>query len=102
MSALWIAHVRVTDPERYAEYARRATDVIPAHGGAWLVRAGRYETMEGPDRPRQVVARFPSVEAAVACYRSPEYQEALGHARGAAERELVIVEENAGPTAAPA
>jgi uncharacterized protein (DUF1330 family) len=52
--------------------------------------------LEGPDRPAQVVARFPSVEAAVACYRSPEYQAALEHAHGAAERELVIVEENAG------
>ena len=33
-----------------------------------------------------------SVEAAEACYHSPEYQEALSHARGASERELVIVE----------
>ncbi len=97
MSALWIAHVRVTDAERYGQYARRATEIIPAHGGVWLARAGRYETLEGPDFPRQVVARFPSVDAAVACYRSPEYQEALGFAKGAAERELVIVEENAAP-----
>jgi uncharacterized protein (DUF1330 family) len=35
----------------------------------------------------------------VACYRSPEYQEALSFAKGAAERELVIVEENAAPSA---
>jgi uncharacterized protein (DUF1330 family) len=40
-----------------------------------------------------VVARFPSFEAAVACYESPRYQEALAHARGASERDLVIVEE---------
>lgn len=97
MSALWIAHVRVTDPDRYGEYARRATSIIPAHGGVWLVRAGPYETMEGPDFPRQVVARFPSLAAAVACYRSPEYQEAMAFAKGAAERQLVIVEENAAP-----
>ena len=99
MTALWIAHVRVTDPDRYAEYARRATGIIPAHGGVWLARAGRYETLEGRDWPRQVVARFPSVEAAVGCYRSPEYQEALSFAQGAAERELIIVEENAAPAA---
>lgn len=94
-TALWIAHVRVTDPDRYAEYARRATDIIPAHGGVWLARAGRHATMEGPDRARQVVARFPSLEAAVGCYRSEEYQAAMALAAGAAERELVIVEENA-------
>ncbi len=96
MSALWIAHVRVLDPDRYALYAAQATEIIPAHGGQWLVRAGAYETMEGPDFPRQVVARFPSLEAAVGCYRSPEYQAALALAAGAADRQLVIVEENAG------
>ena len=48
--------------------------------------------LEGPDRPRNVVARFPSVEAAEACYHSDAYQAALDHARGASERELVIVE----------
>ena len=48
--------------------------------------------LEGTERARNVVARFPSVEAAEACYHSPEYQEALSHARGAADRDLVIVE----------
>ena len=95
MSALWIAHVRVTDPERYAEYARRATVAIADHGGVFLVRGGVYEQLEGPDRPRNVVARFPSLQAAHDCYFSPAYQEALSHAKGAAERELVIVEEAA-------
>jgi len=93
MSALWIAHVRVTDAERYAEYARLATAPIAAFGGVFLTRGGAYEQLEGPDRPRNVVARFPSVETARNCYFSDAYQEALGHAKGAAERELVIVEE---------
>jgi len=53
---------------------------------------GRYVQLEGKERPRNVVAKFPSVEAAETCYHSPEYQEALSHARGASERELVIVE----------
>lgn len=93
MPAFWIAHVKVTDPEAYGRYAALATEVIAAHGGVFLARGGRYRQMEGPDRPRNVVARFPSFEAAVACYESPAYQAALAHARGAAERELAIVEE---------
>lgn len=48
--------------------------------------------LEGTDRARNVVARFPSLEAAEACYHSKEYQAALDHARGAAERELMVVE----------
>lgn len=93
MSALWIAHVKVTDAEAYGEYARRATDAIADHGGVFLVRGGPYEQLEGPDRPRNVVARFPSLQAAHECYYSEAYQAALNFARNAAERELVIVEE---------
>ena len=94
MSALWIAHVNVTDPEAYGRYAQAAGPVIAAHGGVFLARASRYVQLEGNDRARNVVARFPSVEAAVACYNSPEYQAALDHARGAAERDLLVVEED--------
>ncbi len=93
MSALWIASVEVTDPDAYAEYAKRATPAIAAHGGVFLARAGRYIVLEGRARARNVVARFPSLEAAEACYNSPEYQEALSYARGASERDLIVVEE---------
>lgn len=92
MSALWIAHVRVTDEDAYGRYAKLAGPAIAAHGGNFIARGARYVQLEGPDRPRNVIARFPSVEAAETCYRSPAYQEALSHAEGAAERELVIVE----------
>ncbi|KMK67173.1 DUF1330 domain-containing protein [Puniceibacterium sp. IMCC21224] len=92
MPALWIAHVHVTDADAYGRYAKLAGPAIAAHGGAFVARGGRYVTLEGKDRARHVVAQFPSVEAAEACYHSPEYQEALGHARGASERDLIIVE----------
>ncbi len=93
MTALWIANVHVTDAEAYGRYAALATEAIAAHGGVFLARAGRHVQLEGRDRARNVVARFPSVEAAVACYNSPAYQAALEHARGASERDLVVVEE---------
>ena len=93
MSALWIAHVRVTDEAAYGQYARRATDAIADHGGVFLARGGAYEQLEGPDRPRNVVARFPSLQAAHECYFSDAYQEALSFAKGASQRELSIVEE---------
>lgn len=93
MSALWIAHVHVTDDEAYGQYAAIATEAIAAHGGVFLARGGRYVQLEGNDRPRNVVARFPSLEDAVACYNSPRYQEALSFAKGASERDLMVVEE---------
>ncbi|GAA0303805.1 DUF1330 domain-containing protein [Rhodovulum strictum] len=92
MGALWIAHVTVTDPVAYGRYAELAGPAIAAHGGTFIARGGRFVQLEGRERPRNVVARFPSLEAAVACYNSPEYQAALDHARGASERELMVVE----------
>lgn len=92
MPALWIAHVTVTDAEAYGKYAELAGPAISKHGGTFIARAGRYVQLEGKERPRNVVAKFPSVEAAVACYNSAEYQESLSHARGASERELLVVE----------
>jgi len=92
MPALWIAHVKVTDEDAYGKYAALAGPAIEKHGGYFIARGGRYVQLEGNDRPRNVVARFPSVEAAEACYHSPEYQEALSHARHASERDLLIVE----------
>jgi len=92
MPALWIAHVTVTDPEAYGKYAELAGPAIALHGGKFMARGGRYVQLEGQERSRNVVARFPSVEAAVDCYHSPEYQQALSHAKGASQRELMVVE----------
>ncbi len=93
MTALWIANVDVTDAEEYAKYTPIATEAIEAHGGTFLARAGKYVQLEGNERTRNVVARFPSIEAAVACYNSPKYQEALAHAKAGATRDIVVVEE---------
>jgi uncharacterized protein (DUF1330 family) len=60
MSALWIAHVTVTDEAAYGRYAALATEAIAAHGGEFIARGGRYVQLEGRARPRNVVARFPS------------------------------------------
>lgn len=92
MGALWIAHVTVTDSEAYSKYAELAGPAIAKHGGEFVARGGRFVQLEGKERPRNVVARFPSVDDAVDCYNSPEYQAALNHARGASERELMVVE----------
>ena len=92
MGALWIAHVTVTDAEAYGKYAELAGPAIAKHGGTFIARGGRFVQLEGKERPRNVVARFPSVEVAVECYHSDEYQAALNHARGASERELLVVE----------
>ena len=92
MPALWIAHVTVTDAEAYGKYAELAGPAIAKHGGKFMARGGRFVQLEGKERPRNVVAKFPDLDTAVACYNSAEYQEALSHARDASERELMVIE----------
>lgn len=92
-TALWIAHVEVTDAEAYGKYAALAGPILASFEGNFLARSGRYVQLEGNDRARNVVARFPSVEAAVECYHSAAYQAALAYAKGASVRDLVVVEE---------
>ena len=92
MGALWIAHVTVTDEDAYKKYAAGAAVAIAEHGGEFIARGGRFVQLEGKERARNVVARFPDVETAEKCYHSDAYQAALEFARGASERELMIVE----------
>lgn len=92
MAAYWIAHVDVQDEEKYGEYIKVASVVIPEHGGEFIARGGRFVQFEGKARTRNVMARFPSVEAAEAAYNDPRYQEAVVWAKAASERELMVIE----------
>ncbi|MEM8868752.1 MAG: DUF1330 domain-containing protein [Pseudomonadota bacterium] len=92
MPALWIAHVEVTDEAAYADYIKVAGVQIPAHGGVFIARGGAFEQLEGRAYPRNVVARFPSMDAALDCYNSAEYQAVVPTAIAASDRSVVIVE----------
>jgi len=94
MKAYWMARSRIIDPDEYKKYADQVPGILEKHGGKVLARGGEFQIMEGPDHfERFVVIEFPSMEQALACNRSPEYQAAAEHRRnGAGEVEQVIVE----------
>lgn len=91
MTAYWIAHVTVTEPEAYARYQAAAQGVFAAHGAQFLAR-GAGETMEGAAFARHVVIAFPSMAAAHACYASAQYAAARALRAGAAEVQITFVE----------
>ena len=62
-----------------------------------MVRGGKYECPEGNSRTRNVVIEFPDYAAAVACYRSPEYQQNMKIRQANALADLIIVEGYDGP-----
>lgn len=90
--AYWIARVTVKDPERYRDYVATAKPAFERHGARFLARGGPYHEMEGEARERNVVIEFDSVETALACYNTPEYQAAKRIREESAEAELIIVE----------
>ena len=92
MTAYWIAHVTVTDPEAYQGYQALAPAAFAAHGARFLARGGAHEVLEGPVLDRHVVIVFPTLAAARACYQSAEYQAARARREGAAVAHVVIVE----------
>ena len=92
MTAYWIGLVNVTKPEQYAEYGKLAGPAIQKHGGKFLARGGKSTTLEGAQHGRIIVVEFPSYDAAVKCYNSPEYKEAFTKQVGAANRIVTIVE----------
>ncbi len=90
--AYWIAHVTVTDADQYKHYASDAPTAFKKFGATILARGGSSQQMEGKGRPRNVVIEFPSLQAALDCYNSTEYQSAKAKRQGAGEADIVIVE----------
>lgn len=72
----WIGRVTVNDQAAYEAYRKLNTAAFAKFGGRFIVRGGRAERIFGTARPHNAVLEFPSYEAALACYHSPEYQAA--------------------------
>jgi len=92
--AYWLARSKILDEARYFDYVRLAGAATQKFQPEILARGGRFEILEGsPMFQRHVLVRYPSLDAALACYHSPEYQAAAAIRRaGAGINELVIVE----------
>jgi len=93
----WIGRVDVADPERYKAYVAANAAPLAKFGGRFLVRSGRSETPEGTSRTRNVVIEFPTYQAALDCWKSPEYQEAIKLRLPVSTIDLVIIEGYEGP-----
>ncbi len=94
MTAYWVARAKINDPVEYKKYTDLVPDILKKFGGKVLARGGKYRILEGPETfERHIVVEFPSLEKALACHKSPEYQEARKYRlNGVGHNELVIVE----------
>jgi uncharacterized protein (DUF1330 family) len=93
----WIGRVDVKSDEGYKPYAAANAAIFKKFGGRYVIRAGKFECVEGTARSRNVVIEFPDYAAALACYRSPEYQENIKRRLPHATADIVIIEGYDGP-----
>jgi uncharacterized protein (DUF1330 family) len=92
----WIVRVDIADQEQYKLYMAANAEPFRKHGARFLVRGGLFETLEGASRTRNAVIEFPSYEAALACWKSPEYQAAIKLREPVSTMDLVVIEEYQG------
>jgi uncharacterized protein (DUF1330 family) len=94
MPAYIIATVRISDPERFALYAKGIAGLSEKFGGEAVVKGPVAEVLEGDGLvgERGVVSRYPDAASARAYIASPEYQAAAAHRVGAAEVVMRLIE----------
>ena len=93
----WIVRVDVADAEAYKAYVAANAEAFRKFGARFLVRAGKYETVEGMSRARNVVIEFKDYATALACYRSPEYAKAMAFRDKSSVADILVIEGYDGP-----
>ena len=93
----WIGRVDVKNEEGYKPYAAANSAIFKKFSGRFLVRGGKFDVAEGNSRTRNVVIEFPDYASALACYRSPEYQENIKVRLPHSTIELIVIEGYDGP-----
>jgi uncharacterized protein (DUF1330 family) len=88
----WMVHVDIDDLEKFKAYALANAEAFKKYGANFLARAGQSEAVEGALSSRNTIIEFPSYQAAIDCWNSPEYQAAKALRENACRIDITIVE----------
>ena len=90
--AYWIvAWLSVSNQEAVDRYLAPAKAAIASHGGRVVAAGVPERAYEQGSTARAVLVEFRDLRAAISAYDSAEYQAAMVHLRGAAERDVRII-----------
>lgn len=95
MPAYMIVYADIKDRDKFLSgYAPAASKLVAEHGGRYLVRAQGAEVLEGTLNSGMsvVISEWPSKQAILDFWNSPEYQAAKKLREGIADCEVSIVE----------
>ncbi len=95
MSVYVIATTKVLNPDFLEAYAAIAGPLVAQYGGEYIARASNPEVVEGdwPSDRDTVLLRWPSREAFMAFWNSPEYAVAKELRKGKLILNNIILEE---------
>src|SRR5262245_1181106 len=92
MTAFWMARAKVIDPVAYARYRDATKEAMRNFPRKVLARGGRFEVLEGQTHyDRFVILEYPSFDAALTYFHSPEYQGAAELRRAGGNSSEVVV-----------
>src|SRR5271154_490227 len=97
MKGYWVARLDVNDVDLYKKYVEANAEAFAKYGAKFLTRGGEFHSLEGNNRSRNVILEFESVEVALACYHSPEYQWAFQLRKDIAVADIYIQSGYDGP-----
>ncbi|MBK8160669.1 MAG: DUF1330 domain-containing protein [Rhodospirillaceae bacterium] len=93
MPAYCIVYEHIDDPALFEIYRSQVMPTINAFGGKFLVRGGKFTTLEG-EMPFERIAmlEFPSRQIAEDWYNSPEYQRILPYRLKSTRCQFIVVD----------
>lgn len=93
MPAYIVAHIEVTDPQKFDEYRAAVPAVIEKYGGRYVVRGGTIENVENDiGVSRLTIVEYDDMEAAKRFYHSEEYAPLIKIRKASTNSSLAFVE----------
>jgi uncharacterized protein (DUF1330 family) len=93
MSAYVIVDLEVLDPIGFEEYKKQAAETVHKHGGKYIVRGGKTETLEGEWKPKRIVVlQFESMQRAKEWLNCEDYREPRKMRHRTAKTKMILVE----------
>jgi uncharacterized protein (DUF1330 family) len=98
MAVYYINSYDIINPGEYMKYGAPVRLLLQKYGAEVLAADLEAIAIEGASRTMNAIIRFPSMEAALACYNDPEYQPLKAIRQGSTSNcTMVLVKEQGAP-----